>query len=72
MTQPETVVVYNFRTLEGGHEFNHLLPFKATREVIENVYGGSVLEGTGQHVERTELDPSGRYRRVATGWGELD
>ncbi|CAN5299052.1 hypothetical protein BH11PSE9_BH11PSE9_15300 [soil metagenome] len=72
MTQPDTVVVFNFRTLEGGHEFTHLLPFKATREAIESVFGGTVLEGTGQRVERAELDESGRYRRVATGWGELD
>ena len=72
MTQPDTVVVYNFRALEGGREIMHLLPFKATREAIEKVFGGSVLEGTGQQVARTALDESGRYRRVATGWGKLD
>lgn len=71
MARSDTVVVYNFRTLEGGHEFTQLMPFKATRENIERLYSGAVMEGTGQEVERSQLDESGHYRRVATGWVDL-
>jgi hypothetical protein len=56
MDQPETVTVFNFRIVDGG-EFA-VAPFKATR-------------GTEQVVDRDELDRHGRYRRIATGWGEL-
>jgi hypothetical protein len=30
-----------------------------------------ILEGTGQGVSLDELDGHGRFRRIATGWGEL-
>lgn len=45
---------------------------KATRETIVEHLKGSVLEGTGEEVAEEALDAQGRYRRIATGWGELD
>ena len=68
MAQPETVVVYDVRTFEGGREFTQPMPFKVARENTERLYSGAVLEGAGQEVERSQLDESGHYGRVATGW----
>ena len=45
--------------------------YKATRGTIVDRLKGTVLEGTGEEVPENELDPNGRYRRIATGWGEL-
>jgi hypothetical protein len=39
--------------------------------VIVDVLKAEIVEGTGQEVLRSELDNEGRYRRIATGWGEL-
>lgn len=69
-TKP-SVPVYNFRRLEGGFESAPLADFKATREQIRNVYRGLLLEGTEELVPVDALDSAGRYRRVATGWGQL-
>ena len=66
-----TVPVYNFRLLEGGFESAPLADFKATREQIRNVYHGLLLEGTQELVPVDALDDAGRYRRIATGWGQL-
>jgi thiamine phosphate synthase YjbQ (UPF0047 family) len=67
----QEVTVFSFHTLESGFESSAVSTFKATREAIVQVHGGDVIEGTGQRVSVDELDTQGRYRRVATGWGEL-
>jgi hypothetical protein len=74
MTQSEpdirTVAVFNFHIAEGHVENRHVAPFKATLARIKAL-GGEPLAGTEEAVAPDEIDPQGRYRRVATGWGEL-
>ncbi len=72
MVMSDTVTVYSFLVFDGGPETAQVAGFKATREAIERVYGGQVVEGTAQEVDPSELDSRGRYRRIATGWGALD
>lgn len=67
-----TVTVYAFRLPEPTAECPSIAAFKAPRDDIEQRYGGEVLEGTAESVPVDELDADGRYRRIATGWGELD
>ena len=38
---------------------------------VGTIPSARVLEGTGEDVPLSELDAQGRYRRIATGWGEL-
>lgn len=71
MQATDTVTVYSFRMFELDAETYHVAPFKASRELISDRFGGEVLEGTGLDVEAESLDAQGRYRRVATGWGAL-
>lgn len=71
MSDSEAVKVYNFWTFERGAELPPLAPFKATRDSIEKVWKGRIADGTDQFVEAAELDKLGRYRRIASGWGEL-
>ena len=72
MAERETVKVYSFRVYDAdANELRHAA-FKARREDIVSRFGGEVLEGTDQQVAAEELDAHGRWRRVATGWGELD
>ena len=71
-TQNQVVTVYNFRIPEGRDRSAQVSTFKATRQAIMDVFGGDLLEGTDQVVGVDELDESGRYRRLATGWGELN
>lgn len=66
-----TVTVYSFRMFDLNTESDHFSNFKAAREVIVERYRGQVLEGTAESVEVSALDGEGRYRRIATGWGEL-
>ena len=71
MTDAQTVVVYNFRVHDGGEQLGSIAAFKAPRGLIRERFLGQVLEGTGEEVEAGALDAEGRYRRIATGWGEL-
>jgi hypothetical protein len=66
------VTVYNYLTIDGSQGARHPAPFKAPRERIETTLNGKVLEGTAESVPASQLDAQGRYRRRATGWGELD
>ncbi len=72
-TMPESnpVKVFSFWTFDSNVETPTLAPFKATREAIATKWKGKVAEGTEQVVSEDELDRSGRYRRIASGWGEL-
>ncbi len=71
MEKPDLVTVFNFSHFELGSDAPPVSPYKAPRDTIEMVFNGRVLEGTGEQVPRDALDSKGRYRRVATGWGEL-
>ncbi len=71
MSDSTPVKVFSFWTLDGNVETPTLAPFKATREAISTKWNGRVAEGTEQLVTEDELDGSGRYRRIASGWGEL-
>jgi hypothetical protein len=70
--QPSVVTVYNFRILDSGYESAPVSTFKATRQAIQEVFGGDPIDATEERVGFEELDAEGRYRRIATGWGELN
>lgn len=76
MTAPsqdaQTVTVYNFLVLDSGYETAPFSAFKASRQAIKETFGGDPLEGTAETVSKADLDAQGRYRRLATGWGELN
>jgi len=65
------VTVYNYMTFDGAPGSCVPAPFKAPRERIETALKGKVLEGTAETVLASQLDAQGRYRRRATGWGDL-
>ncbi len=71
-TATAEVTVYNFRILDSGFESAPVSTFKATRQAILDVFGGDLIEGTEERVSPDELDANGSYRRLATGWGELN
>ncbi len=71
MSEYKTVTVYSFRVQDFLPESSRHSIFKAPRELIVKKFRGEVLEGTGEEVPLAELDAEGRYRRIATGWGEL-
>lgn len=75
MTPPtphdETVTVYSFSYFDLATRDTQVALYKATRAVIEATQGARVLEGTAEVVTRDALDAQGRYRRMATGWGDL-
>ena len=68
---PPEVTVYNYQTFDLGQKSRIPAPFKAPRERIETALNGKVLEGTAETVLKSQLDDEGRYRRRATGWGDL-
>ena len=71
MHDDSTVKVISFY-IDGAHVENPTVStFKATPTAIHDL-GGSVIEATEEEVALSELDPQGRYRRLATGWGALD
>lgn len=71
MQQDDITTVYSYLTYDSRTEGESVARYKAPRDVIVERLGGQVLEGTAHDVPRAELDELGRYRRVATGWGEL-
>jgi hypothetical protein len=72
MVEQTLVTVYAFRQVEDDIETGRHAPFKATREAIRDIYRGHLLDGTQEEVPVEALDTEGRYRRVATGWGDLN
>jgi hypothetical protein len=74
MTQSEpksqSVAVFNFRLAQGHVENQHVALYKATLARIRAL-GGEPMPGTEEGVAAEDIDAMGRYRRVATGWGEL-
>lgn len=71
MKTADQVTVFNFSQFESGSDMPVVSTYKATRDTIVNTLRCQVLEGTGEEVSRHALDGRGRFRRVATGWGEL-
>lgn len=71
MESSDVVTVFNFRKVESGSDLPLIAPYKATREAIVDRLKCVLLEGTGEEVATTLLDDQGRYRRIATGWGDL-
>jgi hypothetical protein len=71
MNDSQSVIVYSYRMLDEGIETARQVGFKATREQIAALRSAEILEGTGELVPASKLDSEGRYRRIATGWGEL-
>lgn len=71
MKTADQVTVFNFSQFESGSDLPVVSTYKATRDTIVNTLRCQVLEGTGEEVPRHALDGRGRFRRVATGWGEL-
>lgn len=71
-SEPNTpsVLVFNFRLVDGHVENRHVAPYKATLDSIRAL-GGEPMPGTEEGVAADEVDSKGRYRRIATGWGEL-
>jgi len=67
----ETICVFSFRFYDGHSERPEVAPFKATREAIAELHG-ELLEGTIEEVPRGELDADGHFRRLPTGWGDLN
>jgi hypothetical protein len=72
MNRPSLVAVYSFQLYTISVEYPPIAAFKATREVIRDVYKGEPLEGTKELVPAEELDSAGRFRRIPTGWGALN
>ena len=72
MEVDKLVTVYGFAVLDGTSGQRHPSRYKAPRALIEGHFEGVVLEGTAELVDAEALDEKGRYRRIATGWGELN
>jgi hypothetical protein len=66
-----SAVVFHFLTYEYGHESPRVSTFKATLDAIRRHFRGLPLDGTAEAVAPGELDAMGRWRRQATGWGDL-
>lgn len=66
-----TVTVYGFRVFDPDSREMQVAACKATLEAIGRVGLAEPVPGTGEDVPTLALDARGRYRRVATGWGEL-
>ena len=67
-----SVAVYNFRDITNGYELAVVSSFKATRQAIAEFFRGDPIESTEEWVVASELDEFGRYRRIPTGWGDLE
>lgn len=71
MNAAQVVKVYSFQLYETQFESPRVAPYKAPLELIQAL-GGAPLKGTDEEVPVRELDEQGCFRRVATGWGELN
>jgi hypothetical protein len=71
MEVDKLVTVYGFSLFDADSGGQLPATFKAPRSVIEHDFHGVVMEGTAELVDAQALDDQGRFRRVATAWGEL-
>lgn len=70
MPSNDTVRVFAFEEFHADSGTFRLARHKAPRHLIER-WNARPIEGTGEDVSTAELDEAGRFRRLATGWGEL-
>jgi len=71
MDVDKQVKVYGFAVFDLEAGAMRPSRYKAPRELIETRFNGEVLEGTSELVDSEALDEEGRYRRLATAWGQL-
>lgn len=71
MSAQNLVTVFSFTEMRRSSDAPPLALYKATRATIVGRLNGTVLEGTGEEVPEEDVDAQGRYRRIASGWGEL-
>jgi hypothetical protein len=71
MNRSDTVTVFSFRAFDLDSREMQVASGKATRDAIARFSLAELVPGTAEDVPRRALDAQGRYRRVATGWGEL-
>lgn len=64
-------MVHSFSCYDVETRQSPVALYKATRATIAATQGARLLEGTAEVVHRVALDGRGRYRRLATGWGDL-
>lgn len=71
-TRPsETVTVFGFKVFDLETREMQVVGCKATLDAIGRLGLAEPVPGTAEDVPLGALDDQGRYRRVATGWGEL-
>ena len=71
-TRPsETVTVFGFKMFDLETREMQVVGCKATLDAIGRLGLAEPVPGTAEDVPLGALDDQGRYRRVATGWGEL-
>ena len=71
-TRPsETVTVFGFKVFDLETHEMQVVGCKATLDAIGRLGLAEPVPGTAEDVPLGALDDQGRYRRVATGWGEL-
>lgn len=71
MEVDKLVTVFGFSMFDADSGGRLPAAFKAPRSVIEHDFQGVVMEGTAELVDAEALDEQGRFRRVATAWGDL-
>lgn len=71
MHRNDTVTVFSYKAFDPESREMQVANGKATREAIAGMRQAEYLPGTAESVPRAALDAKGRYRRLATGWGEL-
>ena len=67
----DSVTVFSFRVFDPESREMQVASCKATRAAIGAMHLAELLPATAEDVPGDALDAQGRYRRVATGWGEL-
>lgn len=67
----DLVTVYGFRYFDITTRSMQLAGYKATPEAIKAMPRAAKLPATGEKVPRQAVDSAGRFRRQATGWGDL-
>ncbi|MES2714742.1 MAG: hypothetical protein V4795_03220 [Pseudomonadota bacterium] len=71
MHRDGTVTVYSYKAFDPDTREMQLASGKATRAAIAAMQLAEAVPGTAEDVPRQALDADGRYRRLATGWGDL-
>ncbi len=61
MRDDKTVVVHGHRVWDHAAGMTKVSPSKRTAEHIRRIDGASIIEGTAETVDASQLDPYGRY-----------